>query len=158
MLAATLGDGALAERHFQAAIALAERNGIAPELALSLAASGIALHQAGSDADCATAHDRLRQAWTLLRQLDMTADADRVAALLARMEPGRSDGRETGGLSAREREVLALVVDGLTNREIADRLAISDKTVANHLTHIFTKIGVENRAAAVAVAMRRRLA
>ncbi|HEU5433827.1 MAG TPA: LuxR C-terminal-related transcriptional regulator, partial [Thermomicrobiales bacterium] len=84
-------------------------------------------------------------------------DANHVAALLDRAAANRPNGRATSGLSVREREVLTLVVEGLTNREIAARLAISDKTVANHLTHIFSKIGVENRAAAVAVTLRRQL-
>jgi DNA-binding NarL/FixJ family response regulator len=60
-------------------------------------------------------------------------------------------------LTQKELTVAGLVWEGLTNREIAERLHISEKTVANHLTHIFTKIGVENRAAAVAVSLRRQL-
>ncbi|HEU0113820.1 MAG TPA: LuxR C-terminal-related transcriptional regulator, partial [Thermomicrobiales bacterium] len=158
MLAATLGDSDRAERHFQAALALAERHGLEPELALTLAASGAALRRSGAKADRALAHERLRRALLALRRLNMTADADRVATLLDGTVPVVAAGRAIGDLSPRERDVLALVVEGLTNRDIADRLAISDKTVANHLTHIFTKIGVENRAAAIAAALRQRLA
>lgn len=58
------------------------------------------------------------------------------------------------GLSAREVEVLSLVAQGLTNPQVAERLMLSEKTVANHLTRIFKKIGCPNRAAAVAFAMR----
>jgi DNA-binding NarL/FixJ family response regulator len=58
------------------------------------------------------------------------------------------------GLSAREVEVLSLVACGLTNPQIAERLLLSEKTVANHLTRMFKKIGCPNRAAAVAFAMR----
>lgn len=54
-------------------------------------------------------------------------------------------------LSAREREVLALVAKGTTNREIAAELFISEATVKTHLTHIFAKLGTKDRAAAVAV-------
>lgn len=57
-------------------------------------------------------------------------------------------------LSPRELEVLSLVADGRTNREIAERLVISERTVVNHLSHIFTKTGVENRASAAAYAFR----
>ena len=56
------------------------------------------------------------------------------------------------GLTLREVEVLALVAKGLTNRQIADRLVISEKTVASHLNHTFTKLGLTSRAAATAYA------
>jgi ATP/maltotriose-dependent transcriptional regulator MalT len=58
------------------------------------------------------------------------------------------------GLTAREVEVLRLVAKGLTNSQIAQELVLSEKTVATHLTHIFNKTNSENRAAAVAFAMR----
>ncbi|EST38864.1 LuxR family transcriptional regulator [Streptomycetaceae bacterium MP113-05] len=53
-------------------------------------------------------------------------------------------------LSAREREVLGLVAGGAANREIARRLFISEATVKTHLTHLYAKLGVNDRAAAVA--------
>ncbi|MFD7440477.1 LuxR C-terminal-related transcriptional regulator [Streptomyces sp. NPDC059909] len=53
-------------------------------------------------------------------------------------------------LSAREREVLALVARGTSNREIAAELFISEATVKTHLTHIYAKLAVKDRAAAVA--------
>jgi len=58
-------------------------------------------------------------------------------------------------LSAREREVLALVAKGTSNREIARELFISEATVKTHLTHLYAKLGVNDRAAAVAVAYDR---
>jgi DNA-binding NarL/FixJ family response regulator len=58
-------------------------------------------------------------------------------------------------LSAREREVLALVAKGTSNREIARELFISEATVKTHLTHLYGKLGVKDRAAAVAVAYDR---
>ncbi|MFI7135038.1 response regulator [Nonomuraea sp. NPDC050153] len=60
-------------------------------------------------------------------------------------------------LSARELEVLQLIADGATNREIATRLFISEATVKSHVLHIYTKLGVNDRAAAVATAFRRGL-
>lgn len=56
-------------------------------------------------------------------------------------------------LSARECEVLALVVDGYSNREIAEELGITHNTVKNHLRNILTKLGVRNRAQAAAYAV-----
>jgi len=61
-------------------------------------------------------------------------------------------------LSAREVEVLRLVAQGKTNRQIADDLVISERTVINHLSHIFIKTGAENRASATAYALRHGLA
>ncbi|GLP71928.1 DNA-binding response regulator [Streptomyces sp. TUS-ST3] len=58
-------------------------------------------------------------------------------------------------LSAREREVLALVAKGTSNREIARELFISEATVKTHLTHLYGKLGVKDRAAAVATAYER---
>jgi HD-GYP domain-containing protein (c-di-GMP phosphodiesterase class II) len=62
------------------------------------------------------------------------------------------------GLTAREVEVLALVVHGGSNKEIAARLFISPKTVGNHIEHIYSKIGVSTRAEASLFAMRQGLA
>ncbi|MER5951975.1 response regulator transcription factor [Streptomyces sp. NPDC001904] len=60
-------------------------------------------------------------------------------------------------LSAREREVLVLVARGTSNKEIARELFISEATVKTHLTHIYAKLGVKDRAAAVAVAYDRKI-
>ncbi|WP_405675719.1 response regulator transcription factor [Streptomyces sp. NBC_01511] len=60
-------------------------------------------------------------------------------------------------LSAREREVLELVARGTSNRGIAAELFISEATVKTHLTHIYAKLGVKDRAAAVAVGYDRKI-
>jgi len=62
-----------------------------------------------------------------------------------------------GRLTARELEVLALVATGKTNRGIADALGLSEKTVARHVSNIFTKLDLSSRAAATAYAYRNRL-
>ncbi|HEY1353787.1 MAG TPA: LuxR C-terminal-related transcriptional regulator [Ktedonobacteraceae bacterium] len=64
---------------------------------------------------------------------------------------------DSAGLTARELEVLYLVASGLTNTQIAQQLVLSEKTVATHLTHIFNKTMSENRAGAVAFAIRHGL-
>jgi NarL family two-component system response regulator LiaR len=61
------------------------------------------------------------------------------------------------GLTPREEEVLALLVEGLTNNEIASQLFISRSTVKTHLSNIFAKLGVNNRVEAVRAALERRL-
>jgi ATP/maltotriose-dependent transcriptional regulator MalT len=63
---------------------------------------------------------------------------------------GISGSDELGGLTARERDILELVAVGLTNAAIAERLWVSPATVKKHLENIYAKLGVANRAAAVA--------
>lgn len=60
-------------------------------------------------------------------------------------------------LTDREREILVLITHGLNNREIADRLTISRSTVKNHVSNIFSKLNVSNRAEAVALAVQNHL-
>ncbi|WP_416446061.1 response regulator [Leucobacter sp. HNU] len=60
-------------------------------------------------------------------------------------------------LTARELEVLALAASGLSNRELAEALVVSEATVKTHLHHAFTKLGAENRQAAIATAVKRGL-
>jgi DNA-binding NarL/FixJ family response regulator len=71
--------------------------------------------------------------------------------------PGRLSGAGPGGLTAREVEVLGLVADGLSNRAIAERLFISQKTAGRHVSNLFAKLGVHSRAQAARVALERGL-
>ena len=74
------------------------------------------------------------------------------ARAVGRDAPGRASSgrRPTDALSDRELEVLALIAQGETNRGAAARLFISEATVKTHLLHIYAKLGVNDRAAAVA--------
>ncbi|MET7456076.1 response regulator transcription factor [Streptomyces sp. NPDC005574] len=76
-----------------------------------------------------------------------------ASRLVSAVRTPRSPGNEP--LSAREREVLVLVARGTSNREIARELFISEATVKTHLTHLYAKLGVNDRAAAVATAYER---
>ncbi|KIC67755.1 response regulator [Pseudarthrobacter phenanthrenivorans] len=58
-------------------------------------------------------------------------------------------------LTPREAELLSLLTEGLSNRELGQRLFISEATVKTHLAHIYSKLGVDSRAAAIATAIRR---
>jgi DNA-binding NarL/FixJ family response regulator len=92
-------------------------------------------------------------------QLGNTADVLRLHERLDRaQQPLRAATPRPAGLSAREIEVLRLVAAGNSNRQIAQALVLSEKTVANHIANIFAKTGADNRAAATAFAFRHGLA
>jgi DNA-binding CsgD family transcriptional regulator len=96
-----------------------------------------------------------RAALAAFDDLGASADADATAALLRALGVGGRTGPRDGRLlTRREREVLALVGQGLSNPEIAARLFISRKTAEHHVSSLLTKLGVPNRAAAAAAAAR----
>jgi ATP/maltotriose-dependent transcriptional regulator MalT len=174
-----LGGPTAAARRAEALVALEEG---APERAASLALAGaVAAEGAGmpiegarsrglAGASLAAAGDRARAIEELTAAEATLAtcgaarlrdDARRVLRGLGRRRPA-APVRATSldplsGLSPRELEVAALIADGATNRQIAERLVVSERTVESHVAHIFDKLGVRSRAAvASAVAGARR--
>jgi DNA-binding NarL/FixJ family response regulator len=167
--------------------AAAELGGIATELGMPLlrARAGRA-HGAVliADGDAAAALPELRAAFTTCIAIGARHEAARVRLLLADACRSLGDIETAGveeataraalasflgadeaiasaapdGLTDREAEVLRLLAQGHTNRVIAGQLFISEKTVASHVSHIFTKIGVTSRAGATAYAYERGLA
>ena len=91
----------------------------------------------------------------LLRSIQALAERARIplpcpaAAPQTGPQPGPA-----GNLTKRERQVLTLLADGLSNRRIAQDLFISQKTVSVHISHILAKLGVTNRTEAAAAARR----
>jgi DNA-binding NarL/FixJ family response regulator len=97
--------------------------------------------------------DELSRAVRSLVQGGAALEPGVAARLLERM----SESERGEDLSARELEVLRLLVAGASNKAIAGRLSLSENTVKSHISHIFGKLGVQNRAEAVAVALQRGL-
>jgi DNA-binding NarL/FixJ family response regulator len=102
-----------------------------------------------------------REAAARLRQevRDGRLDAESVEAVLA--AAGHRTSRRTSwsaGLTAREVEVLRLVAQGRSNREIAAELFIAEKTARNHIERVYSKLGVNNRTQASLAAIDRGLA
>ncbi|MDQ3643183.1 MAG: LuxR C-terminal-related transcriptional regulator, partial [Actinomycetota bacterium] len=91
------------------------------------------------------------------RTFEALGAAPDLARLDAESRSGKAEASIAGGLTGREAEVLILVASGMTNRAIAAQLVLSEKTVARHISNIFTKLGLSSRAAATAYAYRNGL-
>ncbi|MDK1344668.1 response regulator transcription factor [Streptomyces sp. 378] len=81
-------------------------------------------------------------------------DPSATTKLMARLRGGRQeeDPGALPGLTEREREILALIGEGLTNRQIGQRLYLAEKTVKNHISRLLAKLGVERRVQAAVIA------
>lgn len=110
---------------------------------------GLACHEVG-DED--TARMELKAARWAFQELGADPDRARVASLAPAATP-----REAHGLTPRQLEVLRLVAGGETNRKIADRLFISERTVERHVSDILQRLGVSSRTAATAYAYEHQL-
>jgi DNA-binding CsgD family transcriptional regulator len=97
-----------------------------------------------------------RAALSVFEDLGAGRDADAAAALLRDLgvKAARAGPKNVGLLTKREQEVLALLGEGLSNPEIAERLFLSRKTVEHHVARILSKLGLRGRAEAAALAAR----
>ncbi|HYG72284.1 MAG TPA: LuxR C-terminal-related transcriptional regulator, partial [Actinomycetota bacterium] len=118
------------------------------ETARARALLGRALIAAGDDDG---ARIELRAALGAFERLGATPDVEATVSLL------EGPSALPGGLTAREVEVLRLVAEGKTNRDIAVELVISEHTVGRHLQNMYAKLGVSTRAAATAYAFEHDL-
>jgi DNA-binding CsgD family transcriptional regulator/tetratricopeptide (TPR) repeat protein len=151
MLASTLGEWERAEDHFTAAMALNRRMGADTWLARTAYEHGRMLLTRGGAAE---------RAATLLEQADGLAGRIGMAALRRRLDALRTTPAASelpDGLSFREVQILTLVAEGLSNREIGSRLYISEHTAANHIRSILRKTRCGNRTEAASYAHRHGL-
>jgi DNA-binding NarL/FixJ family response regulator len=104
------------------------------------------------------ARDEARAARKAFERLGATHGVESAARLLAGLEDeAGATPASAAGLTAREVEVLRLLAVGLTNREIAGRLVISEHTVHRHVTNLYRRLGVSSRTAATTYAHRHGL-
>jgi DNA-binding CsgD family transcriptional regulator len=129
------------------------------ELAQVCEATGLTLGKGGSRE---TSIAYARESIEIYEQLGATRDVARMEASLRTLglRRGRRIARQRPAagwesLTPTEQSVVQLVADGLRNREIADRLFISPRTVETHLTHVFGRLGISSRTELVALAGRR---
>ncbi len=152
-----LGDMEQAARFFGCAEAQRERAGVMVYEPVRLGYErAVAAALAGLGAE------RFRTVWETGRALPLAEAVEDAATIRidpsrARDRPAASGTAERPRLSARERDVLRLIVEGLSDREIAEALSIGRRTVNAHVTSILTKLGVGSRTAAAAYALRHDL-
>ena len=147
MLAATLGEAELAASHFERALEL--NRAMAAETWLAHTAYEYGRHLRSQRGDRARSDALLAEAAALARRIGMQGLLARVGALGASTTAALPD-----GLSPREAQILGLVAEGLSNRQLGGRLAISEHTAANHIRSILRKTGCANRTEAATYAHR----
>ena len=99
--------------------------------------------------------DEVRSAVRAAHSGEAVISPELLARLLPRLNRRRGPGRVE--LTERELEVLALVAEGLTNSEIAERIVVSVHTVRNHVANLSTKLGAHSKLEALSIAIRRGL-
>jgi DNA-binding CsgD family transcriptional regulator/tetratricopeptide (TPR) repeat protein len=156
MLAATLGEGERAEEHFERALELNRRMKMSTWVAHTAYEYARFLHGQG-DGRRSRARALAGEAAALAERIGMHELLGRIRALgVASPAPG-SDGGLPNGLSPREAQILGLVAQGLSNREIGGTLSISEHTAANHIRSILRKTECANRTEAASFAHRHGL-
>jgi DNA-binding CsgD family transcriptional regulator len=150
-LADLLGQTEQALDHFAQAVAVNTRLGARALVVLTRLDWAATLQRRAAGSDLAQARVLARQAAAEALRLDMPGPADRGERLARELEQATA---AANPLTRREREIAELVSDGLTNRAIADRLVLSERTVEGHIRSILAKLQLTNRTELAAWALR----
>src|SRR6266542_1192557 len=149
VLASAGSDHEAAIAHLTAAEEMERRVGAPAELALAQLAHAGARRSRNGRGDRDRAAALAERAARTARRLGMVPALTAATALLREL-----GGADADVLTAREREVALLVADGLANRVIAERLAVSERTVETHVRNVLTKLGLANRTQVAAWTLR----
>jgi DNA-binding NarL/FixJ family response regulator len=149
VVTAATGDHQSARRLLEDATDLFARCGAPFETARSRIELARTLHASGRTA---AAIDDLQKALSALRDLGAGHEAARAASLFRELGAPVGGGARSPGLTSRQLDVLRLVAEGFSDKEIAHRLVLSEHTVHRHVANVLTRFGVPSRAAAVAQA------
>ncbi len=151
MMAAAFGDLDTADMLLDEAVGMEDRVGSLPFLALACLEHARALSMRGGPGDRDRALRRCDEAIRTARRVGadrVATEAADLAAELAGVAAGPA------ALTARERQIAGLIAGGLSNRAIAERLVVSERTVETHVRSALAKVGAENRTQLAAWAMR----
>ena len=157
LLSGTMGDTDRSAAHFEDAIVTCRKGGYRPELAWTCYDYANCLLNRNNPGDRDNAASLLDDALSISTELGMRPLTEKVIAL--KEEEAKSRGNQSNaptypaGLTDREVEVLLLIAQGKTTREIANELVLSPRTVQRHTTNLYAKINVRNRSEAAAFAL-----
>ena len=147
-----------AVEHFEDALVFSRKAGFRPELAWSCHDYAQAMIQRKGDGDLSKAISLLEESLAISTDLGMRPLMERVTVLKEETpSPSARAPAYPDGLTHREVEVLCLIVAGKTDREIAEELFISARTVGGHISNILNKTSTSNRAEAAVYAARQGL-
>ena len=150
-LAALLGHTEQALDHFASALAVNTRLGARPFVVVTRLDWATTLAGRAAGDDLAQARELARQAAGEARRLDMPGPAGRAERLTRELEQAIG---AANPLTRREQEIAGFISDGLTNRAIADRLVLSERTVEGHVRSTLAKLQLTNRTELAAWALR----
>jgi DNA-binding CsgD family transcriptional regulator len=148
-----LGNLTLAIDDYELAVGVDTRTGLTVALVQAHLGAARCLLARGEPGDADRAAGDLGRASVWLEEMEV----ETLSAELRRLQGLAATGTEPGGLSPRERQVAALVAEGLSNRQIAERLVLSERTVESHMRNALIKLDFSRREEIVAWVVRQEV-